>query len=101
MQIHVLHSDLHGIRSVDGPEQHVRLDGRRGPWLSYLTGAVWIGIGIGIVAVGRRGITILALAIAVGIALIVGDALKVVATAPDGLREQAPVDYLNGSPTTR
>ena len=75
------------------------LMGRRGPWLSYLTGAVWIGIGIA--AVGWRGITILALAIAVGIALIVGGALKVVVTAPDGLREQAPVDYLNGSPTTR
>ncbi len=45
------------------------------PWLAYLTGAVWIGFGV--VAVSWRGITIHALAIAVGIALVVGGAIKV------------------------
>lgn len=44
------------------------------PWLSYLTGVLWIGSGV--VAVGWRGITIHALAIAVGIALVVGGAIK-------------------------
>ena len=45
------------------------------PFLSYLTGLLWIGCGV--VAVSWRGITIHALAIAVGVALVVGGAIKV------------------------
>lgn len=45
------------------------------PWLSYLTGMLWIGAGV--VAVSWRGITIHALAIAVGVGLAVGGAVKV------------------------
>jgi uncharacterized membrane protein HdeD (DUF308 family)/pimeloyl-ACP methyl ester carboxylesterase len=63
------------------------------PWLSRAVGLVWVVAGV--VAVSARGLTIHALAIAVGIALVVGGAGKI-ASATSGRDDERWVTGLSG-----
>jgi uncharacterized membrane protein HdeD (DUF308 family) len=59
---------------IEGINEIVTADRQQRRWLSYLLGAVWIVIGV--VAVAWPAITLLALAVTVGIGLLVGGVVQ-------------------------
>ncbi|MTD59016.1 HdeD family acid-resistance protein [Amycolatopsis pithecellobii] len=60
---------------VDGIDELVTADRQRRRWAAYALGAVWIVIGV--IALVWPGITLLALAVTIGIGLIVGGIMQV------------------------